>query len=499
MHKTFGIISLISFLAINSFSQSEELPKPQSNASGIQPDWTKAPTRSAVDTCGAYFNNYVGLVKTTDIYFEELRTGNASDYNPYPGRGQRFHANQPIEISGLQFYSFQNNPLLDSLIVITVLFDYDEIADSVGVELARDTVWVSHTTFTPLLVDLEVNSYFDEPVVVTEDYIVALYTSTNDSLKIITNSAVDGDGDGEGVSFAYYDNPAAPSYTGWYPTLPVFGPSYDLDYLINPLVRFKLHDDFTLSDDSICPTIVSAACVDYIQVANFSDPHYNRFYATPANKVRWTWGDGFQNSVLTTLCHTYETPGTYTITLRDSIRRHDYFDNTCAIERVKSVVVLDSITANASHTGSGLVGTFNSLSVGIDSVTWDFGDGTSSSEPNPDHIFPTPGSFDVWYYAHGPCNTDSLLIIFNASDVGLNESALSWSVYPNPANDFFTIDTPLQDGYVEVLNVLGEVVLKQQLENGQQLLNSTHLANGTYVIRISNGEMQAVKLFVIRH
>ena len=360
MYKSVAFFLVFTFFQV-SFSQFELPNAPKKLSEGVAPNWTPSPDREAVDTCGPYFNNYVGLVKTTDLYFEELRTGNAFDFNPYAGRGQRFHANQAIEISGLQFYSFQNNPLVDSLMVVTLLYDYDELIDSIGVELARDTVWVTHTAFTPLLVDLEVNSYFDEPVIVSEDYIVALYTSTNDSLKIITNSAVDGDGDGEGVSFAYYNNPVAPSFTGWYATLPIFGPSYDLDYLINPLVRYKLHDDFTLSDDSICPTIVSGACVDYTQVANFSDPHYNRFAGTPAIKVSWNWGDGFQNTNLTTLCHTYETSGTYTITLRDSIRRHDFFDFTCAIARTKTIVVLDSIVANATSTASGLSGSFTSL------------------------------------------------------------------------------------------------------------------------------------------
>ena len=466
---------------------------------GVTPDWTPSPDRAAVDTCGPYFNNYVGLVKTTDIYFEELRTGNASDFNPYAGRGQRFHANQEIEISGVQFYSFQNNPLVDSLMVITLLFDYDEAADSVGLELARDTVWVKHTAFTPLLVELEVNSYFDEPVIVSEDYIVALYTSTNDSLKIITNSAIDGDGDGEGVSFAYYNNPVAPSFTGWYPTLPVFGPSYDLDYLISPYVRYALHDDFTLSDDSICPTIVSAACVDYTQVANFSDPHYNRFAGTPATKVSWNWGDGFQNTVLTTLCHTYETPGTYTITLRDSIRRHDYFDFTCAVARTKTIVVLDSITANASLTGSGLIGTFSSLSTGIDSVMWDFGDGITSNDFNPTHNFPTIGSFDIWYYAYGPCNTDSLMLVFDANDVSLLESEMNWSFYPNPANNDLTIEAPMEFENVEIINLLGETILSQSLENGFTTVYTGNLANGTYIIRMNGRAVESLNLFVISH
>ena len=498
MYKSVAFFLVFTFFQV-SFSQFELPNAPKKLSEGVAPNWTPSPDREAVDTCGPYFNNYVGLVKTTDLYFEELRTGNAFDFNPYAGRGQRFHANQAIEISGLQFYSFQNNPLVDSLMVVTLLYDYDELIDSIGVELARDTVWVTHTAFTPLLVDLEVNSYFDEPVIVSEDYIVALYTSTNDSLKIITNSAVDGDGDGEGVSFAYYNNPVAPSFTGWYATLPIFGPSYDLDYLINPLVRYKLHDDFTLSDDSICPTIVSGACVDYTQVANFSDPHYNRFAGTPAIKVSWNWGDGFQNTNLTTLCHTYETSGTYTITLRDSIRRHDFFDFTCAIARTKTIVVLDSIVANATSTASGLSGSFTSLSVAIDSVAWNFGDGTTSNELNPVHTFPTIGSYDVWYYAYGPCNTDSLMISFDATDAGIMASASNCSFYPNPANDQLTIQASPVYSRVEIVNMLGKTVLITPLETGYAKINTSDLANGTYLVQLTGENYKSVNFFVVRH
>lgn len=496
-----NLLTLFVLLAIGLTGHAQlgfpESPKQLSN--GYTPDWTPPAIRAAVDTCGAYFNNYIGLVKTTDIYYEELRTGDGMDYAPYSGRAQRFHAYQPIEISGIQFYSFQTNPDLDSLMVITLLLDYDEVLDSIGVELARDTVWVKHTYFTPLLTELEVNSYFDEPVTVTEDYIIAMYTSTNDSLKIITNSAVDGDGDGEGLSFAYYNNAAAPSYTGWYATLPVFGPSYDLDYLMNPLVRYKLHDDFLMSDDAICPTIVSGVCLDYTQVANFSDPHYNRFYATPTVKVNWNWGDGLQNTMLTSLCHTYAMPGTYTITLKDSIRRHDYFDFTCAIERTKTIVVLDSIFADGSAMISGFTGNFTNLS-DADSVYWDFGDGTEgTNEENPTHTFPGLGSYDVWLYAFGPCNSDSILITISTDDVGIEKTSVQWNMYPNPANDILTISAMSDINTIELLNTIGEQILIRQVNSMSFTMNTAEVAEGTYFVRLSTDNGQTIKMLVVNH
>jgi len=487
------------FASTFSFSQIDFLTPPQGISTGETPDFTRPLTREAVDTCGAYFNNYIGLVKTSDIFFEEMRSGDGSDFTPYAGRGQRFHANQPIEVSGLQFYAFQNNPDVDSLMAITVLFDYDEDADSVGIELARDTVYVSHTAFTPLLTDLEVDSYFDEPVTVTEDYIVAVYTATNDSLKIITNSAAAGDGDGEGVSFAYYDNPFAPSFTGWYPTLPTFGPSYDIDYLINPLVRFELHDGFTMSSDSICPNIVSAVCVDYPQFANFSDPHYNRLWDDSTGKITWTWGDGLQNEDLTAPCHTYAESGSYTITLIDSIRRHDYFDFTCAVEVMQTIVVLDSIEIAASHVATGLTVTFEGTATEADSVFWDFGDGSSSTEEDPIHMYDELDTYEVWFYAYGPCNTDSVMISVTTDDAGISEPESQFLIYPNPANEFVQIQGVTAGTQIELINIVGAVVLNKTATENTTKIETNYLAPGTYFIRLTTTNSQKTKKLVIKH
>ena len=491
---------VLLLIGASTYAQLELPGPPQSYATDSAPDWTRPATKVAVDTCGAYWNNYVGLVKTSDVYFEEMRTGSGTDFTPYTGRAQRFHADQPIEVSGIQFYSFQNNPLIDSLMVVTVLYDWDDALDSIGTELARDSVWVTHTEFTPLLVDLEVDSYFDSPVVVSEDYIIAVYADTDDSLKIITNDS-GGDGAGEAVSFAYYENPVAPSFTGWYQTLETFGPGYDIDYLINPLVRYQLHDDFVMDNDTICPNVVSSVCTDYPQLANFSDPHYNRFYDDPAGKVTWFWGDGLQNTDITNPCHTYLESGTYTITLIDSIRRHDYFDFTCAVERTKTIVVLDSTKAGGSGSSSGLTANFEGDPINADSVSWNFGDGSDiSTELDPTHVYETVGTYDVWITAYGPCNIDSVLITLDIDDVGIDPDYKSpFSIYPNPADQsvyIMDLELPTQ---VVLLNVLGEVVYTTKTNTNGIEIETNNLAPGTYFIQLTDEVGQNTVKLIVRH
>lgn len=497
MKKLHTLLLFVAF-TLTGISQEAEPNAPVSNYLTNNPNFTKL-SKTAVDTCGPYFNNYVGLSKTSNLFFEELRTGDGSDFTPYSGRAQRFHANQPIEVSGMQFYSFQTNETLDSLPVVTVLYDYDEALDSIGVEMARDTVWVLHTEFTPLLPDLEVNSFFDEPVLVTEDYVVALYTYTNDSLKIITNDP-GGDGDGEGVSFAYYENPAAPSFTGWYATLPVFGPAYDIDYLINPRVEFQLHDGFTLTGDEVCPNIVSATCVEYVQVPNFSDRHYNGNWDDPLQDIRWDWGDGFQNDDLASLCHTYEASGSFTTTLIDTLRRYVFADSSCAVEVTQNVLVLDSTIAAGSFTSTGLTAEFMGTPTNEDSVFWDFGDGSpGSTEMNPSHGYTELGTYNVWFYAYGPCNTDSIEFVVDITDASIGELESKIEVYPNPANAHVTVSGVVPGTIIRIVNLLGQEVGRVNANGTVEELNTGGFAPGTYFVNLVLDGQTITKKLIVKH
>ena len=133
---------------------------------------------------------------------------------------------------------------------ITILHDYTSLNDSVGVELARDTVYVKHQAFTAVLPNIEVNSFFDTPVVVTNDYMISVITPTDDSLKIIVSSAANNDGAGQDLSYLIYNNPDFTPAAGYYNNFSNYGFAYDLDYLISPRIKYALVDDFTILDDT---------------------------------------------------------------------------------------------------------------------------------------------------------------------------------------------------------------------------------------------------------
>lgn len=477
-------------------AQTPELNAPVSIPTHQAPQFSAA-YRAPGDSCGAYFNNYVGLGKTSLVFFESLRTGNGSEMNEYAGRAQRFHAPQPIEVSGIEFFAFETNPLLDSLMVITQLFDYDAGADDVGAELARDTVYVKHSAFSPLLTDLSVKSFFD-PVVVSSDYIIAITTPTDDSLKIITSDP-SGDGGAEGVSYALYENPIAfPGFYQWYSTLTTFGPSYDLDYLISPMVKFQLQDGFTLVNDSICPGITGAACVEYDQLPIFDEIQYNSNAATPNTTIQWLWDDGFQNGDIYTACHTYAISGIYDLSLKDTLKRYVFSSVDCPFERIQNVYVLDSVTPEFTFLSAGLTADFVNTTTGADSVSWDFGDGTlAGNEDTPSHTYASIGMYDVWLYAYGPCNNDSVMYTITISDVGLDNKELTVGMHPNPADNNLTIQGNFNHATIQVYNILGQPVYTKNNVSGKQFIDCSQWQKGTYLVRVADdsGE-KTLKLIV---
>lgn len=479
-----------------------QLTEPDQNGGGQAPIFTSN-TKAPGDSCGVYYNNYVAIQKTSSVFFEAMRTGNGSEFNTYNGRAQRYNAPQPIEISGLSFYSFESNPAVDSLMAICHLYDYEPVGDTVGALLAVDTVWVTHQAFSFVLPDVQVNATFDPPVTVTDEYMVAVFSPDDDSLKILTSDFGSGDGNGEGVSYLFYGNPFAPGFEGWYNSWTDFGmlPNYDGDYMINPRIKYDLHDDFVLSDDSICPGVVNGACVSYTQQPIYADPHYNGYSATPTNHILWLWGDGFQNTNLTMACHTYANPGDYDIELNDTLRRFDAFSPFCVAETINPLHVIDNPNAGFTFTQNGTIIDFTNTSTLYDSLWWDFGDTTAGvSTTNPTHDYGVLDTFTVTLVAYNECGaTDTVVAQIITDDVGFNEEVLNFKMYPNPANNQVNITGLVEGATLELVNLLGQPVYRKQVSNNTEVISTENYPNGSYFIRLSTESGQLTKKLLIQH
>lgn len=131
-------------------------------------------------------------------------------------------------------------------------------------------------------------------------------------------------------------------------------------------------------------------------------PHTVSFVntTTGASFFRYNFGDGtpdlVTNTSYDTLVHTYQAPGTYTITMTAG--------NTCTDTTTTRTVVVDTAPKSAftyavNTTCIGQPVSFQNRSDSGVAVFWRFGDGTTSSVANPQKTWQRAGTYTVKHYA----------------------------------------------------------------------------------------------------
>ncbi len=130
----------------------------------------------------------------------------------------------------------------------------------------------------------------------------------------------------------------------------------------------------------------------------------------------WTFGDG-TTGIGNIVTHSYSTDGTYpvTFTISDVNGCSQTLTSNILIQS-PSVAFRDSVTAQGC--GFTTVHFFDmSTGIGINQWHWLFGDGASSTQPNPIHTYSTPGYYTVTLLVTnaGPCSGtyvgDSIVLV----------------------------------------------------------------------------------------
>ena len=175
-----------------------------------------------------------------------------------------------------------------------------------------------------------------------------------------------------------------------------------------------------------CEPLVAAAtepiildCEDYtIEFTNSS---------TGADEYLWDFGDGTTSTEFEPT-HTYSDTGTYTVTLI-AVPGFVCADTFIATIKIYNVLTADyDFTAGCSGTPVVFTDLSNSTEAGIiDSWTWNFADGFSSTEQNPEHEYADGGTYTV--------------ILTVTTDKGC-ESIISYDILvePGPDVDFEVAD-----------------------------------------------------------
>jgi hypothetical protein len=138
---------------------------------------------------------------------------------------------------------------------------------------------------------------------------------------------------------------------------------------------------------------------------------------------------------------------------------------------------------------------FTDLSTGMPTTwRWDFGDGNSSIEQNPDHTYNNAGLFTVkLQVCNGNiCDTTVKINYINVLQNGSVEimSDPELNIYPNPGNGVFNLSV---SNYtkgkmnISLYSSIGQLVYNQDIEIQNEfntILNLQHLSKGIYHLRM---------------
>ncbi|MFL9843539.1 T9SS type A sorting domain-containing protein [Flavobacterium rhizosphaerae] len=141
---------------------------------------------------------------------------------------------------------------------------------------------------------------------------------------------------------------------------------------------------------------------------------------------------------------------------------------------------------NFSYTGSE----------NYDSLEWDFGDGNTSTDVNPQHIYADGETYQVCLNVNSAdCGTDVYCTQVTGA-LSLEHRVIeNIRIYPNPVKDKVTIEN-IQDiaGYA-VYNVLGSIIQQGTLNTGQNSISFSEFNKGIYLLTITtNSGSKTVKI-----
>lgn len=196
----------------------------------------------------------------------------------------------------------------------------------------------------------------------------------------------------------------------------------------------------------------------------------------------------------TTQMITVSTSGNYSVAVMDSVG--------CTGMDTVAIATEVSPTAGFNFTvgGAGLSYSFTSTSAGASTYSWDFGDGGSSTQQDPQHTY-AAGSYTVTLVVTNACGSDTTTQSVTVVGVAGEFANGSVQVYPNPNQGHFRVSFDLgvaEEVTLTVQNLAGQVVYAHDLgEVNGRVVEDVRLGDlpaGMYLVRLQSTTAQSTRM-----
>ncbi len=157
--------------------------------------------------------------------------------------------------------------------------------------------------------------------------------------------------------------------------------------------------------------------------------------------------------------------------------------------------------ANFSYEQSENFISFNNLSNYANIFEWDFGDGTTSNSQNPTHFYDAQGQYIVSLKAiKDSCGSDIYTDTINIQEVGIESIKKDdIKITPNPAHDNFRILKSQSVQRLEMIDIRGNIVLKKDLKEADEIIPIQNLKSGIYFLNIQTKQHQHIYQTLIKN
>jgi len=202
-----------------------------------------------------------------------------------------------------------------------------------------------------------------------------------------------------------------------------------------------------------------------------------------ANQWNWNFGDGTTSTINNPL-HVYDGIGTFTIKLTAITKKG------CVDTLSKPVTLIDNSKASFNYTTIACRPEvqFNNLSINAFIYRWSFGDGTTSSESNPVHIYTSQGTYHITLVINpGSYCNDSSKSVINYDKAEMLPHFLPNSFTPNGdgVNDKFSVtgQNLCEDVELIVYNRWGSIIFRTKdiTAGWDGRMNGDVISEGVYV------------------
>lgn len=153
-------------------------------------------------------------------------------------------------------------------------------------------------------------------------------------------------------------------------------------------------------------------------------------------------------------------------------------------------------------TTNQLTAVFADASTNATSWTWNFGDGNSSTQQNPFHIYNQSGTYTVTLIACNDCGCDTttqvVTVLANSIDENFLQNVVS--IYPNPNKGEFTISmNGVASAQIEITTIQGQVVYTEKVIANGSINKNIHLNNATgmYFVKIIANEQTMISKVIV--